>query len=469
MLTRFTAGLLGVGALLIGLDACVFDGSGLPGRSVNEDFSGDLPSADLADLAPELNVDSAPTCVEETCLLGCNTAEDRCFRITPSNLDPRGFYEVAKRAVVLDGGSVEINADTGEIPGYRSVSDPPASGGVYWAVMKQRDGSDVAVFAMGALRVQAGTSVRVRGSYPVIFFVRRQVEIAGAISVAADVSGPGPGGRAGGARDKQNGDPMCHGSGRGGGEREVLSNEWEAGGGGGGFGAIGARGASVRCNLGVAAHEPALGGDGGDSFGNLKLVPLVGGCGGGAGGGPDLSGVRGAGGAGGAGGGALQISVGEKLVVSAEGSIDAGGGGGWGGESGAGGGGGGSGGAVLLEAPVLQIDGRVVANGGGGGAGSAYGLSANTANSGQPGQLSGDQAAGGKAEAVLFGVMLFGTNGGRGGAALGAAERGVDSDDLCNGGGGGGGVGRIRLNCNPPQPSGKLSPSASFGSLLPPW
>jgi hypothetical protein len=453
--------------------ACIFDGAGLGGRPViSADAAPDLPAPDTGEIEAEAGGDAPPqlSCVEQQCPLGCNKAEDRCFLVMPSNIDPRGFHDVATRAVVLQSAGVPlvIDADTGAIPGYRKANDPsPASGGVYWSIKTLQDGSEVAVFAMDGLRVVEETSVRIIGSRPVILYVRRQVEIAGTLSVAAAADGPGPGGRAGGPLDGQQGDPMCPGSGRGGDQLDEFSYQWESGGGGGGYGAMGARGGTVRCNVSTFTREPALGGGGGDAFGDASLVPLRGGCGGGAGGGPDQFGVVGAGGAGGGGGGALQITAGEKLTITAKGGVDAAGAGGRGGQSGAAGGGGGSGGAVLLEAPVLQIDGTVAANGGGGGAGSGYGTLANTGAPGDPGQLSGTQAAGGQAQS-LVGIPLLGTDGGKGGASVGVASTGVDSDDLCNGGGGGGGVGRVRLNSNS-QPGGKISPSASVGPLLPPW
>lgn len=125
--------------------------------------------------------------------------------------------------------------------------------------------------------------------------------------------------------------------------------------------------------------------------------------------------------------------------ILAGGVIDAGGGGGGSISTGEKtGGGGGSGGAILLEAPVVSIDGTIAANGGGG---SCF----NT--EGENGRIDGAVALGGNCdEAGYIG------DGGNGATAWMPATNGGSITTTAGtgftviGGGGAGGVGRIRIN-----------------------
>ncbi len=183
-----------------------------------------------------------------------------------------------------------------------------------------------------------------------------------------------------------------------------------------------------------------LGGAGGDGgAGEIGLVvpaaaaaaptSLRGGCQGGAGGTASASTD------GGHGGGALWLVSKERITIN--GVINASGAGGAGGAGDAlddhGGAGGGSGGMIVLDAPVIEIGGVVLAIGGGGGGGSDGvfsgddGADPNPANPGQP---------------ALGGQGVFGDFGGDGGTT-GDGQDG-DSDLGATGSGGGGGTGHVR-------------------------
>jgi hypothetical protein len=108
--------------------------------------------------------------------------------------------------------------------------------------------------------------------------------------------------------------------------------------------------------------------------------------------------------------------------------------GGCGGRSGCGanvgGGGGGAGGAILLEAPIIEIDGALAVNGGGGGGGAAGNILFAEA-----GRLDRTPAAG---------IAANGAAGGNGAAgAINATNGGTMGG---KGAGGGGGFGRIRVH-----------------------
>jgi hypothetical protein len=208
---------------------------------------------------------------------------------------------------------------------------------------------------------------------------------------------------------------------------------------------------------------------------SASLVPLLGG----QSGQPALGG--------GGGGGAIEIAAGQEIVVLA--GVDASGGGGLGGgivRLNAAGRGGGSGGSILLESPLVDVEGVLVANGGGGGGGggafhngagqlvsSLYGLS------GQDGQRCvGCSATGGKGGDGLgcFGQKSTGGQGGQGGAGapptwIGQSGQVAYDAGSCLGdvfvgvGGGGGGAGRIRINALTATGLANTSPMATLGGL----
>ncbi|MEQ9080139.1 MAG: hypothetical protein RLP09_40125 [Sandaracinaceae bacterium] len=108
-----------------------------------------------------------------------------------------------------------------------------------------------------------------------------------------------------------------------------------------------------------------------------------------------------------------------RIRASAESLIDVRGSGGQ-----SGGGGGGAGGAVLLEAPEVELAGRIVANGGGGGSCSARGSLGSSEVARAPGAegCGGRGGAGGGADAVDGGDAIDGTEGAGGGGAAGSVR-----------------------------------------------
>lgn len=140
---------------------------------------------------------------------------------------------------------------------------------------------------------------------------------------------------------------------------------------------------------------------------------------------------------GGGGGGAISLASATAVRIAASGRIAAMGGGGQ-----VPSGRGGSGGAVLIQAPVVVIDGGVSVNGGAG--------AAEVANVGQDGQFSA-AARGGATTSMSFacGADIYG-GGGQGAWQGGPAQNGAagfrcSSGTCAPGGGGGGGAGRIRV------------------------
>jgi hypothetical protein len=161
-------------------------------------------------------------------------------------------------------------------------------------------------------------------------------------------------------------------------------------------------------------------------YGNPELSPLRGGSTGGV--------TEPASGAG-RGGGVLQLVAGASITVATGGVIAVTGKGGA--QFGIGGG---SGGALLLEAPLLKINGTLSANGGAG---------ANGLTGGPDGTLTAEPARGTKEDGPGRKVTVGG-NGGAGTTPAGTA--GTTTGDASSGpsdsarAGGGGGAGRIRLN-----------------------
>ncbi len=197
---------------------------------------------------------------------------------------------------------------------------------------------------------------------PVYILATGNVTIDGTISVnGTDGSGiypgvGGPGGFDGGLGGTLNQDGG-KGLGPGGGYpgRSNPGMSYGGAGGGGGFGLTGNNGYNDSSALG------------GNTYGNINILPVIGGSGGGGGGGRGSSG-----GGGGGGGGAILIASSGTITISSTGSITANGGNGagttaapiW---SSGGGGGGGSGGAIKLMADTIAGEGTISASGGSGG------------------------------------------------------------------------------------------------------
>jgi hypothetical protein len=306
------------------------------------------------------------------------------------------------------GNEARLNTDTGEIDCSNSGGMPSYE----FKIVQQQDSSEVGVFAGKNILIAPSVTVIVEGQRPLVLLAPGNVQINGTIKAIAD-SIQAYTANAGGfsAPDGE----QVKGQGPGGGS----GTSTEAG--GGGFCGKGGKGGGTT------------GAAGGVAYGNDELVPLIGGS----------SGGNGAiGGFGGAGGGAVQVTAGGKLTLSATGVIHVGGGGG-----GWNGGGGGSGGAILLEGSEISIAGTLAANGGGGGEGDA---------------TAGDNGLNASPDAIPApsgsGSETTDDDGGVGSAA--EALDGSPGGSLS--GGGGGGAGRIRLNSRSgtAQVTGVLSPAA---------
>jgi hypothetical protein len=341
----------------------------------------------------------------DSCALGCATSGDRCKEIDPAN-GVAAEMDGATTApdVVFNAASVTtINADTGDITyngmpfSIPSVSKPQAGGN-----------PSIRVFQVQSLKIQS--AVKFIGANAVVIVSRGDVEIASTIEIAGRFNVPGPG-----ARVTADG---CIG-----GDANSNGNE-HPGAGGGGFLSAGANGGSAQ-----DLAPPTGGSAGGAISGTVSLEPLRGGCRGGNFLDPSWLG------SGGGGGGALQVTSRTKVTVAATGIIDAGGGGAAYSQSGPGGG---SGGGVLLEAPVVQLDGTVCANGGGGG---------NYKSTGENGQVAyrGTSLAAKGGDFVGSGIGLGG-DGGTKDAPPGNGANAAVASAVSIGGGGGGAVGRIRIN-----------------------
>jgi hypothetical protein len=208
-----------------------------------------------------------------------------------------------------------------------------------------------------------------------------------------------------------------------------------SGAGGGGFGTSGGTG---------GAGDGRAGGAGGQS---VPVTYVRGGCRGGRGG----RSSAGAGGIGGSSGGGVYLVAGQTITIAGE--IHASGEGGEGGPNKAGGGGGGSGGLIGLDAPMVMVNGELVANGGGGGEGGGGG---NRGDNGEDGGDWDEIPNGGSGNSN-------GGNGGNGAYATTAATNGGDVGN--GGGGGGGGHGRIIVFATTNTLSSTISPTPAVTTL----
>jgi hypothetical protein len=270
-------------------------------------------------------------------------------------------------------------------------------------------------------------NVRVTGSKPLVLIATDRITISGVLDVASHTAtasrGPGT-------------DPTAcdYGLPPGNG-----SNPETRGGAGGSFGGSGGRGGLRN------GQPPAT--DSGVPGAPATIAPpavLRGGCHGQNGYGPGAA-------LGGFGGGAVYLVAGMTIDVASAAAINASGAGGNGGPGNTpkGGAGAGSGGMIVIEAPTVNIAGRVFADGGGGGEGGG------TNNPGNYGYESDGtaRAPGGNGGAG---------NGGDGGAgSYGTNLSGIDGNNngADSGGGGGGGAGVIWLHAPAGTQSGIVSPA----------
>ena len=337
------------------------------------------------------------------------------------------FYtDTGRIEAVEESGAVRVIRDegSGDIGGF--VSQEAAL----------ENGESMLVFIMQDLILDRGKRIRAQGARPLILLLRGSAEIDGVFSVSATQDGPGPGGYLGGTTSSA-------GSGPGGGGAGLLSAEppfLSGGGAGGSFGGKGGDGSALILELAGVAKP---------THGSPELFPLIGGSGGGGA-------SSAAGSAGGHGGGAVHIVSRSQIRVGEEGVIEAGGSGGSGGVASlsgfAAGSGGGSGGAILLEAPVIQIEGLLGVPGGSGGQGS-------------PGaNVDGQDGRDGDSRVEFANGPSPEGDGDGGGAGSGLSGTGRSPQSgRPHGGGGGGGAGRIHLRHieAPPDLEDHTSPASA--------
>lgn len=373
------------------------------------------------------------------------------------------------RVFILDSDDGSIESTTMFDPSATPTEvRPPGEGvlaGIRFRVADQGPGRpDLALWATTRFDVSLFGIARVTGARAAIILSREEIGLWGIVGVRAGCARcGGPGGGDGGLGGGAALGPVASGCAPGGaGHHDIHGpGHGQTGGAGGGLGTPGGPGGAWSSADGalVISGGPAAPLDG---CPGANLIPLVGGSGGGAGG-VDIRGVR-HGGHGGGGGGALQLSSLVAIEIIGPATLEAPG---WGGQgSPGGGGGGGAGGALLLEAPVVTIDGTVTANGGGGGSGC-------TSSDGE-GSWNLWRGRGGDG----CGIRELIGRGGAGGIAADTTapdllpEPGYSTTALTggNGGGGGGAAGRIRINTapgSPPHigPGATVSPPPSIGVL----
>lgn len=374
--------------------------------------------------------------VAEPCALGCNASEMRCNDVAPSNGLAKFLDQTSGEPDLNLGKSATINTDNGAV----TVDDVEVH--VKSELLPQPGAPTIRVFMVRSLTTK---KVSVVGTNALAIVSQGDIKIEPdntfEVSAKGDVPGPG---------SFNNNDCI--------GKAPFYSNlAYIHGGiGGAGFGSPGGAGGPARISNGSYQED---GGAGGTTTGNESLIPLRGGC----------EAVRCKNGScyGGRGGGGIQLVSRTKIrvdgIIASNGS--------WAGTDGfvygAFVGSAGSGGGVLLEAPIVDVAGRVVANGASGGV--RNGLIETGCGPGEDGRSDAKPAAGG------IGCKFVGNQLGSGGsgAALnveatngGPAEY-PDLSFTPTGGYGGGGFGRIRINAAPDgiRGAGLLSPSPSKGTL----
>jgi len=286
-------------------------------------------------------------------------------------------------------------------------------------IVPQSGGPELCVISGPTVTV-SGTFVAI-GARPLVLIGTDTVSVSGTLDVSSTIGGPrkGAGANTG----------TCPTTSRG-------TNDSGGGGGGAGgsFGTAGGKGGTGDLNNNFPPTGTAAGG----TPGAAQATPSVlhGGCAGGSGGEGDVSGGAHPGGAGGDGGGAVYLIAGHAITIPGDIFASGAGGGVLGGSIGfeQGGGGGGAGGMIGLDAPMIGVQGHVVANGGaGGGAGGNVGGTA-----GADGTTLGWNVRAAK-----------GTGDPTGPAGDGAQGTAINATDSLDGGrsdaGGGGGAGGLGL------------------------
>lgn len=346
--------------------------------------------------------------VSESCALGCRTTQPRCNDVDPSNgLGPYLDATGGERDIAL-GTTATINTDNGAV----MADGTPVQ--VRSTLVAQASAPTIVVFLVHSL---TASNLTVTGANAFAVVSDGDLVIRGVFSVSAHGGAAGPG---------RFNDAACKGGNPGNDVIQALG-----GAGGGGFGTAGGRGGAATNTDGTSA-----GGAGGSPAGNATLVPLRGGC---------DAGSEGTGNS--TGGGAMQLVSRTKITISgvaaANGSSVLGGG---------------SGGGILLEAPVVEVPGGVVANGGAGASGCLLPAP------GEEGRLDAAPATGGIACGSTEGP--HGGNGASGDIAAGVGAS-IATSGVAFAAHGGGGVGRIRVNTAPGgfHRAGLFSPNPSTGAV----
>ena len=275
------------------------------------------------------------------------------------------------------------------------------------------------IFAEGIV-IPAASTLQASGSRPLVLASTMDIAINGVLDVSSRRGGP-----VGAAAN----DAACNLS-----QQAQDDSGGAAGAAGGAFGGPGGNGGTGDSDTTTDSDGSAQPGVAG---GTVTVSGYVrGGCRGGDGGDTILT----AGGSGGDSGGAVWLAAIGTVSVGSNGAIRATGAGAGGGQPMAGGGGGGSGGMILVEAPIIDVDGDVSANAGGGGEGGHQsGLTPVNGNPGENGDLGTTAAQGGR---DAPGPAGFGGNG-TGGSDLSGE---VGGNSTSGGGGGGGGAGIIQFS-----------------------
>lgn len=345
----------------------------------------------------------------ESCAFGCSPSETRCASIDPSNGLTRYLDTATTEPDFNLGISAKINTDDGTV----IVDNSPIS--IRSALVAQTSAPTILVFIVHSL---IANNVTITGHNAFAVVSADDIHIGGVFAAPAVDLQPVPG---------RFNNTTCQGR-----PSAMVPGNALGGAGGGAFGAPGGRGGTASNTDGISA-----GGAGGSATGNDTLVPLRGGC---------DSGIIGN--LFGSGGGAIQLSSRTKIVIN--GVITA---------NGTGMLGGGSGGGILIEAPIVELSGSIVANGGAGAGGCVI------PQAGETGRFDATPAHAGVACCERC------SNGGDGAAGSIGARNGIDmalnEARFVFAGSGGGGVGRIRVNTAPGEfhRAGLISPNPSTGTI----
>ena len=357
-----------------------------------------------------------------------DTAPPSCRAWHPRALDPCTLG-VPLPAIELTAGAYTYDTTTAGGKLFddhgRTVVESPLA-------IEQAGGAAVAVLSIDALAIDAGATLRVIGTKPLVIAAWSTIAIDGVVDASSHLGVTDEAAHI--AQNIQVGagaNAACTGT-----TGQHGADARGVGSGGGGGGALQGLGGDAP-----ASGAPEVAGGAGGAAIALPAI-LVGGCGGGSSGAAGttatLPATKSSVAQGGAGGGAIRLVAQTQLRVA--GAIHANGAGGAGGPtaSSCGGGGGGAGGDVELEAATIAIDGAVTATGGGGGGG-AGGSSRVPGHDGSDGAIGVDAAPGG-----TIADDHCGAPGGAGSSrAMLAGAAAPPAACTAGGGGGGGGAGFV--------------------------